>query len=135
MRTPGLVIMWRRTVDSPFDQALQLHGNENPGTPLDVNHEMLFVDVQFTPGTTRRLYVELTPGQISDFAADATKAVFWEPPSQYSKLREHEYLDGYRETFPIPGWGSYPVVVQKVCEEVLSSELRQVPVDFVKRLV
>ena len=140
MRT-NLVLLYRHTVDTPFDDALQLHPHVNRELGYDSNctlttHEVLFVDVQFKSGTPRRLYAELTPGQIAGFAADATKTVFWEPPASYSEISEHPGFNGdYRERFPCPGWESYPVVVKKVCEVALSHELRRLPVDFVKRLL
>ena len=138
----NLVILFKRTVGAPFDDALQLHTPANRALsdalnmPAGTNHELLFVDVQFGSGAVRRLYVELTPGQVSGFAADATKAVFRDPPVVYDEISEHPgFADGYPERPPFPGWGSYPVVVQKVCEVALSRELRRVPVDFVRRLL
>ena len=100
----NLVILFKRTVDAPFDAALQLHTPANRGLsdnlnmPSGTNHEMLFVDVQFGSGAVRRLYVELTPGQVSGFATDATKAVFWDPPVAYGEIGEHPgFGDDYRE--------------------------------------
>ena len=130
LRIPNVVIMWSQNVGSASDAAGQLH----PGAM----HEMLFVDVQFKTGASRRLYIELTPGQISGFDVASTKAAFWKPPAIYSKLKENPGyldLDGYEERFQWPGLETYYDVVQKVCEEALGSELRQVPVDFVKRLM
>ena len=108
MRT-NLVLLYRHTVDTPFDDALQLHPHVNRELGYDSNcmlttHEVLFVDVQFKSGTTRRLYAELTPGQIAGFAADATKAVFWEPPASYSEISEHPGgLATTRTAFPARG--------------------------------
>ena len=77
--------------------------------------------------------MELTPGQISGFAVDATKAVFWEPPALYSEIIENpDLLNGYQEHFGCPGWEDYPIVTQKVCDVALSRELRQAPVEFVQ---
>ena len=128
----SLVILFQHTLDDPFDDALQLL----PVNCADANHELVFVDVQFGSGATRRMYVELTPGQIAGFAVDATKAVFREPPVAYGEISEQPGFAGrYRERFPLPGWGSYPDLVQKVCEVALSRELRHVPFDFVRRLL
>ena len=100
------------------------------------NHELLFVDVQFESGAIRRLYAELTPGQISGFAVEATKAVFWEPPAVYSEINENpDFANGYLERFCCPGWENYSIITQKVCEVALGRELRQLPVDFVRRLM
>ena len=131
MRT-NLVILFQRTLDAPFDDALKLH----PVNCAVANHELVFVDVQFGSGAIRRMYVELTPGQVSGFAVDATKAVFREPPVAYGEISEHPGFAGdYKERFPVPGWGDYAVLVQKVCDVALSRELRQVSVDFVRRLL
>ena len=98
------------------------------------NHELLFADVQCESRAIRRLYAELTPGQISGFAVDATKAVFWEPLAVYSEINENpDFADGYRERFPCLGWENHSIVTQKVCEVALSRELRQAPVEFVRR--
>ena len=136
----NLVILFQRDVDAPFDDALKLHPMVDRAVcdSLNIaagNHELLFVDVQFESGI-RRLYAELTPGQISGFAVDATKAVFWEPLAVYSEINENpDFADGYRERFPCPGWENQSIVIQKVCDVALSRELRQVPVDFVRRQV
>ena len=127
LRNPNLVIMWS-TDGSTFDAACQLHP--------DPMHDMLFVDVQFKTGATRRLYVELTPGQISGFDVGSTKATFWEPPAVYSNLEENpSYLDTFEERFQWPGLETYHDIVQKVCVVALSSDLRRVPADFVKLLI
>ena len=131
MRT-NVVVLFQRTIDDPFDAALKLH----PVNCAATNHDLVFVDVQFGSGAIRRMYVELTPGQISGFAVDATKAVFREPPAAYGEIIEHPGFDAdYRQRFDIPGWGDYAVLVQKVCDVALSRELRRVPVDFVRRLL
>ena len=128
LRIPNLVVMWRKSDDARYDSAMQLH----PGS----DHELLYVDVQFRTGPPRRLYIELTPGQVSGLSTDATKATFWEPPSVYSNLLDNpNFVGDYGQCFDTPGWESYTVVVQRVCEGVLSSELRQAPVDLVRRFV
>ena len=103
-----LVIMSQRVIGAPFNEALQLHEpvdrascDENDVPPG--NHEMLFVDVRFKSGAIRRLYAELTPGQISGFAVEATKAVFREPPAVYSEINENpDFANGYLERFCCP---------------------------------
>ena len=54
----------------------------------------------------------------------------------YSEINENpDFANGYLERFGCQGWENCSIITQKVCEVVLSRELRQVPVDFVRRLV
>ena len=134
----NLVILFQRDADAPFDDAVKLHPAVDRAACDSLNmavgnHELLFIDVQFGSGAVRRLYVELTPGQVSGLAVDATKAVFWDPPVTYSELNENpDSADGYHEPLGCPGWENHSIVIQKVCDVALSRELRQVPVDFVR---
>ena len=109
MRT-NMVILFQHTLVDPFNGVVKLH----PVKCAD-NHELVFVDVQFGSGAIRRMYVELTPGQISGFAVDATKAVFREPPVAYGEISEHpDFAAGCAERFDAPGWEDYAVLVQRV---------------------
>ena len=81
------------------------------------------------------MYAELTPGQISGFAVDAVKSVFWEPLAVYSEINENpDIANGYTERF-CPGWENYSIITEKVCEVALSRGLRQVPVNEANQLV
>ena len=137
----NLVVMFQRTIGDPFDDALQLYAPldrvscARRGVPPG-NHEMLFVDVRFKSGAIRRLYVELTPGQISGFTVDALKAVFWEPLAAYSEIHENPlYANGYTDRTDFPGWENYSVITERVCEVALSPRLRHVPVNKVNQLI
>ena len=131
LRNPNLVLMWRRNANAPYDDAIQLHPS--------AKHELLFVDVSFGSGVTRRLYIELTPGQIDGFATDATKAVFWEPPPVYSNLLEIVRDDAWFHEFRVSiglkalGWMTYYDVMEKVCEKALKADLRHMPLDYLSR--
>lgn len=137
--TSCVAVMRNNLVIMFHDDALKLHPTVDRAAceSLNIvagNHELLFIDVQFESGI-RRLYAELTPGQITGFSVDATKAVFWEPPVVYSGVRENPgFMRGFREALGGPGWDTHTIVIQKVCDVALSRELRQVPIEFVRRV-
>ena len=124
------VHLFRESTDADWDHAMTVH--ENP--PL---HEFFFADVCFCSGSVERLYIELTPGQVHGFDASGLKATFWEVPAAYSDLHERthaEIVHGYAETFPVPGWEDYMVVMRRVCAHAFDSEsLRRVPMRFLAK--